>query len=383
MGNGSSAARLGEKAVVVGAGMGGTMAAEALSGFFDHVIVLDKDTLPNAAEPRRGVPQGQHVHTLLVQGRNNLEHLFPGYTERLLARGATWTALLKEFKIRDAAGWFPERDVGLHMLTASRPLLEGTAREFLAHNPKVEIRDQTAAVSGWRMNGQAVTGVILGDDNHGEVIPADLVVDASGRSGGSTDWLKAAGFGAVEETTIEIGIVYASAVFRRPAGWAHGDDMILFGGDPLTGERSAGIFSIEDDRWLVSLIGRFDQQPSADPDKFMEFAKGLEESVVYDWISQAERLTPIRMYRPHLSKWRRYDRLDRFPEGLLPLGDAIAHVNPARGQGMTLASAHAISLLNVLGDRARSDGGLSGLAKSYFERVQGFTETVWGGLETM
>ncbi len=104
---------------------------------------------------------------------------------------------------------------------------------------------------------------------------------------------------------------------------------------------------------------------------------------LFDWISQGERITPIKVYKAPISRWRRYERLERLPEGMLPLGDALAHVNPVFGQGMTLASAHAMSLMAVLAERAASGDGLHGVAKPYFERTRGFTQSVWGGLEAV
>ena len=38
------------------------------------------------------------------------------------------------------------------------------------------------------------------------------------------------------------------------------------------------------------------------------------------------------------SRWRRYHKLDRFPAGIVPFGDAVASFNPTFGQGMTMTS---------------------------------------------
>ncbi|MEN0133521.1 MAG: NAD(P)-binding protein, partial [Rhodococcus sp. (in: high G+C Gram-positive bacteria)] len=56
-------------AVVVGAGMGGLLAAAALGSTFRNVVVLDRDVLPDAATARRCVPQARHVHALLAGGQ--------------------------------------------------------------------------------------------------------------------------------------------------------------------------------------------------------------------------------------------------------------------------------------------------------------------------
>ena len=361
--------------------MGGMMAAEVLSRFFDEVVVLEKDALPTDAEARMGVPQGAHVHALLVGGRRNLETLFPGFTSELMDRGATCSRGGLEFCVHDAAGWQPRRDLQLAMLVMSRPLLERTVRDFLRRNPRVTIREETR-FEGWALADNALTGVVIAGGEGSEMIACDLAVDASGRSGGSLSWLERAGFGPVEETTLEIGTGYASAVFRKPAGWHSSIDCLsIHGADPDT--RGGFAFCVENDCWFVSLTGRFDQAPSGDPDKYLAFAKSLCVPDLYDWISQGERVTPIKVYRAPVSRWRRYEKLDRFPEGVVPLGDAVAHVNPLFGQGMTLASTHAMSLLDLLAERVAAGEGLKGIADPYFERTRGFTQTVWQGLENI
>jgi phytoene dehydrogenase-like protein len=47
---------VGKRAVVVGAGMGGLTVAAAVAGHFEHVLVLERDTLPPGAGDRAGIP---------------------------------------------------------------------------------------------------------------------------------------------------------------------------------------------------------------------------------------------------------------------------------------------------------------------------------------
>jgi flavin-dependent dehydrogenase len=70
---------LGKQAVVVGAGIGGLTAARVLADYFERVVVLERDVLPECAEPRAGVPQGKHPHALLAGGQGALDDLFPGF----------------------------------------------------------------------------------------------------------------------------------------------------------------------------------------------------------------------------------------------------------------------------------------------------------------
>jgi 2-polyprenyl-6-methoxyphenol hydroxylase-like FAD-dependent oxidoreductase len=69
-------AHLGKHAVVIGASMGGLLAARALVDYYDEATVLERDALPEAYEPRKGVPQGRHAHGLLARGREVLDQFF-------------------------------------------------------------------------------------------------------------------------------------------------------------------------------------------------------------------------------------------------------------------------------------------------------------------
>jgi 2-polyprenyl-6-methoxyphenol hydroxylase-like FAD-dependent oxidoreductase len=59
---------IGKHAIVIGASMGGLLAARALTEHYDVVTLVERDELPDADEPRKGVPQGRHTHGLLARG---------------------------------------------------------------------------------------------------------------------------------------------------------------------------------------------------------------------------------------------------------------------------------------------------------------------------
>src|ERR1700739_1898300 len=79
---------VGDHAVVLGASMGGLLAARVLADFYDAVTVVERDVLPDTAANRRGVPQGRHSHLLLGRGSQILGELFPGLLDELVAAGA-------------------------------------------------------------------------------------------------------------------------------------------------------------------------------------------------------------------------------------------------------------------------------------------------------
>jgi 2-polyprenyl-6-methoxyphenol hydroxylase-like FAD-dependent oxidoreductase len=373
----SAEQQLGQKAIVIGAGMGGLMAASVLARYFSEVLVLDRDRLPESVEARSGVPQGAHVHTLMVQGRRNMEKMFPGLTSDLIDSGGVISRLGLEFRVHDWLGWFPVRDLGLPSLFVTRPLLEGTVRTHLARNLRTTIRDG-ATVTGWKQDGQRIAVMLAGETS--ETLTADFVVDASGRSGQAKEMLAANGHGPVEEIVMQTGESYATTFFEIPEGW----DNTCFSfavNATAPDSRSGFLFAVEGNRWMCSLTGRFDEAPPRDLEGFMAFAKKLPNPCIYDRISKARQIGPIRAYNPVFSRWRRYDKLADFSDRVLPLGDAIAHVNPIYGQGMTLASTHAVGLWDVLKSRAEGGQGMRGVAKEYLEATAAFTGQVWSGLE--
>jgi 2-polyprenyl-6-methoxyphenol hydroxylase-like FAD-dependent oxidoreductase len=79
--------KIGKDVVVIGASIGGLLAARVLADAYENVTVTDRDSLPPDGRNRRGVPQGQHIHVLLPSGAAILEDLFPGLTADLVNGG--------------------------------------------------------------------------------------------------------------------------------------------------------------------------------------------------------------------------------------------------------------------------------------------------------
>src|SRR5258708_18045951 len=139
--------KLGEHAVVLGASMGGLLAARVLADAYQRVTVVERDLLPECAADRQGVPQGRHAHALLARGAQILDELFPGLLADLAAAGVPVLASPREL-------WF---SAGGHLLCLdgegegedpgylpSRPYLEGQVRARLRALATVSVRDPRA-----------------------------------------------------------------------------------------------------------------------------------------------------------------------------------------------------------------------------------------------
>jgi 2-polyprenyl-6-methoxyphenol hydroxylase-like FAD-dependent oxidoreductase len=375
---------IGRQAVVIGAGMGGLAAAGALAGFFEHVIVLERDELPGDAVDRPGTPQGRHNHALLAGGQRALGELFPGFEEDLAQAGAVPLRANADI-CAEMPGFdpFPQRDLGWHVFSMSRPLIELTARRRVERLPHVTLRSRCRAhaleASGYG-RAAAVTGVRCEDaEGRSETMPADLVVDASGRGRLTYDLLEAVGLPQPAETVIGVDIGYATAVFaipdHAPADWK----AVLTMPQAPESSRGALLLPLEGgERWMVSVGGRYGEKPPGDAEGLLDFARQLRTPTIYNAIRYAAPLSTVARFAFPASIWRHFERLQAFPQGLLSFGDAICRFNPVWGQGMTVAAQEAVLLGRLLGTIAGGSRPLAGVAPAFFAETSGLIETPWG-----
>jgi 2-polyprenyl-6-methoxyphenol hydroxylase-like FAD-dependent oxidoreductase len=69
--------------------------------------------------------------------------------------------------------------------------------------------------------------------------------------------------------------------------------------------------------------------------------------------------------------------VDRFPDGLVTLGDAACRLNPVYGQGMTVAAKSAVLLHRLLRARATQTRPLRGFSKAFFQETSAIIDTPW------
>lgn len=334
----------GGRAVVAGGSLAGMLAAAALAPHAREVVVAERDTLPRDPRPRRGLPQAQHVHLFMSGGVRAMERLLPGVTERLEAAGARRLAAPTDMVVCSPQGWFPRWPRTHEIVLCSRDLLDQVVRRELARHPHVTVLEGTE-VLGPAGDAQRVTGVRLRSADAERVLPADLVVDASGRGSRAGAWLTGLGAEAPSETRVDTGLVYASRYYRAPLG-AGCFPIVAVQADPRTGTpgRGAVLEPVEGGRWLVTLHGTRGGEPTSDPDAFVEFARSLRDPVVGELIARAEPLSGVAVTRTTVNRRLHFEQLASWPEGFVAVGDAVAAYNPVYGHGMTVAAQGAAAL---------------------------------------
>lgn len=361
----------GGRAVVVGASMAGLSAARILADAYEEVTVIERDPLPDEPVARKGVPQAQHFHALLDGARVTFEDLFLGFGKDLLKAGALMQDTSREVKFYLEGGFLAHGPSRRPAYTATRPLYEYVVRRRVEAIDGVRLWPN-CQVSEYLMDNAktTVTGVRVRPQGDGqEELPADIVVDATGRTSRTQNWLAEHDYPPPPVDEVHIDVAYSTTFVDRPAGDRRGVAV-----QPTPDRPRGGVFApVEDDRWLITLWGMHGDHPPTDPDAFEEFAASLPIPHLQRLLEEHSWRTESIAHYPFPSTLRRrYEALTRFPDGLLVIGDAIASFNPIYGQGMSVAALEAVQLHHTL-----AAGGTENLPQRFFNRIEKTVDMAW------
>ena len=351
------------RAVVLGASIGGLLAATVLAKHGCQVTLIERDRCPDEPCVRPSTPQGHQVHALLDGGRQAIEDILPGTTAALQAAGSV-VGDIGMPRFFHHGQWKLRISTGIPLLLQSRALLERVLRkQVLTMVPGVTLLDG-ATVGTILHDAGRVRGVTTTD---GRIFEAGWVVDAMGRHSPVDRWLTGWGYGTTPIEEVTLGLTYASCVFSAPAGLDH--IVAVYGhapDEPLWGLASP----IEGGRMYVTLQGYHGSKPPEQADAFLGFARRLPRPELAELLIGARPLGPVNRHRFPKMLRRRFDSLRRYPEGLLSLGDAQASLDPVFGQGMSSAALQAQVL-----DRLLQGGRWS--SQRYRRETQDIIEHAW------
>lgn len=361
-------------AIVIGASIAGLTSAFVLARHFERVTLIERDSLGEGAVFRKGVPQARHAHGLTSQGALALESLFPGIGHELEQAGASVFDHGESISTWVSTEYIPFSRVGLRMQVCTRPLLETCIRQRVMNIAGIGCLDGHEAVqlqmTGPRISGVHVRACPAPHTTAPRLLPADWVVDASGRFSHMPQWLEQLGYEPPENNVVDAGVVYASCTFKTPSpAWR-----VLYHLSNVPDQpRGAYALRTERDEWLVTLYGAAGDKPGLQESEFRAFAASLGNPDLNTLLLNAKSVSSVTRYARTENQRRAYARMCRWPEHLVVIGDAACAFNPIYGQGMTLAVKQAILLGDIIGQSLTS----SGVARQFQAKQEKLTAWPW------
>ncbi|MFI5693776.1 FAD-dependent oxidoreductase [Kribbella sp. NPDC051586] len=366
--------------------MAGLLVARVLAEHFERVTIVERDHLsgewagdpvadPREREVRRGVPQGRHPHGMLTAGLDVVEQLFPGATDELIAAGVPSGDVLGNVRFCTNGHRLRQVPIGMTALSFSRPYLENYVRAKVLAMPGIELRASTDIVG---IDADPETKRVIGafvqrrDAAGLEGVPADLVVDATGRGSRTPRWLTELDYGRPPEEKVQLDLAYVSRHYEVDPEALEGDIAIVIGPSAVA-PRGGAVMLQEAGRAVVTLFGILGDHAPLDDPGYRAYARGLPLPYVADVIERSKPLDDPVKFRYPASVRHRYDLLQRFPKGLVVVGDAMCSFNPMYGQGMSVAAVQALRL----GEALQRDGVDGFDALRFFRAVRPVIDIPW------
>jgi 2-polyprenyl-6-methoxyphenol hydroxylase-like FAD-dependent oxidoreductase len=355
-------------AVIIGTSIAGLGAALALGqrGYTITCIERDSTPLPRdhldafALWDRRGAAQTRHSHVLLAPLVNLLKTHAPGFYAEVLKAGAEELGFAEMAAASFGAVTAEPGDEDICFLACRRVVFEYLLRRYIAQRHGVRIIDGATVTALTAAPGEPprITGVVVQHgDGKDQTIAADVVIDASGRHGGTDAWLAAAGAAAPEYESSPCGIFYTSRFYRLHD---HADYPEMEGRKSVSGGvqgvdlgyLKVGVFRADNRTFSITLAADPEDKAMRAVAQQREFDIAVEHiEATQAWVDPgtSEPISKVYLYGNLSNVHRRFVR-DGNPValGYFAIGDAHVHTNPISGRGCALSWVTAFALADVL-----------------------------------
>ncbi len=338
-----------DNVIIIGAGFSGLINACAIAPYCREIVIVESGELPlSTPQHRKGVPQDRHIHTLLQKGRLILQELIPNFETHLDELGVPETDYIEDCQLFTHLGKLPRFASNVKIRPCSRPVLDWVVLEHVKTLKNVRIIEQTR-VNGLVIKNEQVEGINFEQDktqgNH-ELL-ANLVIDCSGRHSKMPKWLNQTGIESPKLSRVNPHLGYASCLYENIKLEKDCKAIEVACHSPHN-PRAAGLWQIENNKWLLTLIGTAKEYPPSDDKGFLEFAKNLNTDAVHNAIKDTQAISPIRSHRGTENQWFHYEKMTSLPNGLIITGDAHCCFNPYYGHGMSIIAMSAKTLAHTV-----------------------------------
>ena len=372
--------KIGKHAVIIGSSLAGLLSARVLSEIFEQVTILERDSQPRDPGPRKGVPQGAHIHGLLAKGLNILESYFPGLTGELERNGGVLTDSCADSGWDHFGGWRARFPTDIRVMFFSRPFFETHVYKRINALPNIKtLHDVKVTELIFSDDRSEIKGVRYTNEKSDEKtdLLVDYVIDASGRNSLTPRWLEEAGYTKPRTQEVKVAIGYATRVFSRSKFTDRGKVVFVTPKLPVV-RRMGSLFPIENNQWMCTLAGWLGDHPPRSEEGFLQFAKELAVPDIYNVMTEEKALTDIAVFKYPASTRRYFEELTTFPENFAVLGDVICSFNPVYGQGMTIAALESQLLGEVFSAAIAKNQSLKGANKIYLKQLKKIVDVPWG-----